>query len=59
MQILGDENNEMLEKYADCIDEYTEVICEQAFFEGFCLGTKIVTESMTGAQEIIQRDCYL
>ena len=59
LKILGDSNKENLEKYSDCVDEYVSIMCEQAFFEGFCLGSRIIAESASGADEIIQRDCCL
>lgn len=59
LKIFGDSNKESLEKYFDCVDEYVSIMCEQAFFEGFWLGSKIIAESASGADEIIQRDCCL
>ena len=58
-RLLGDRNEDVLEKYTDCIDEYTSTICEQAFYEGFCLGMRMGTESLSGSEDIIKRDCCL
>ncbi|MBO5912766.1 MAG: hypothetical protein J6Q76_04770 [Clostridia bacterium] len=59
LSILGNEKGEILEKYTDCIDEYISSVCEQAFYEGFCVGAKMCSESLLGADEIIKRDCCL
>ncbi len=59
LKIIGDKNADILEKYTDCIDEYINSVCEQAFYEGFCVGTKMCSESLAGAEEIIRRDCCL
>ena len=40
----------LLEKYNDCINEYIALTNEQAFCDGFCLGTKITVESLTSAE---------
>ena len=57
--ILADDDAALFEKYNDCIDEYISAICEQAFCEGFCVGTRISSESLSGAEEILKRDCCL
>lgn len=43
----------ILEKYNDSTAEYVIMTAEQAFSDGFCLGTKITAEAMTKAEEII------
>ena len=48
-----DKNTAILfEKYASCVDEYIAVTCEQSFCDGFCLGAKILTESLHGAEAL-------
>ena len=44
---------EIFEKYNDCINEYIFLIIEGAFCDGFCLGTKIFVEALTGAEQIV------
>ena len=44
---LDEELKERLENYKDCIDEYTVLVNEQAFCEGFCLGTRLTAEAFT------------
>lgn len=50
---LAESEKEIFEKYNDCINEYAILLSEQAFCDGFCLGTKITVEALTGAEEII------
>ncbi len=57
--LLNEEANAYLGKYNDCVDEYLCAVCEQAFYEGFCIGTKISVESLSGAEHILKRDCCL
>ena len=42
---LCDKGKITLEKYKDCVDEYTLLICEQAFVEGFSVAVKLMTEA--------------
>ena len=44
---LSGELKERLEKYRECSDEYMASINEQAFCEGFCLGTRLTAEALT------------
>lgn len=50
---LDDKQKEVFEKYNSCIDEYLVVLSEQAFCDGFCLGTKIFTEAISGAEQVL------
>ena len=50
---LNKGGEEILEKYHDCMSEYTTLISEQAFCDGFCLGAKIVIEASSGAERIL------
>lgn len=43
---LSPQQQKILEKYIDCSDEYVLRITEQAFCEGFCLASKLLTESL-------------
>ncbi len=47
------EDKALLRKYNDSMNEYVIMAAEQAFSDGFCLGTKITAEAMTKAEEII------
>ena len=49
---LNEKERDIFLKYSDCVNEYTILIAEQAFCDGFCLGAKIITEALTGADEI-------
>ncbi len=44
---LDERSAKRFEAYTDCVNEYTLVVAEQAFCDGFCLGTKIVTEALS------------
>ena len=37
---------ETFQKYIDCSEEYLLRMLELAFFDGFCLGSKLVMESL-------------
>lgn len=50
---LDEKSKKLFEKYHDCINEYVILISEQTFCDGFCLGTKITTEALTGAEQIL------
>lgn len=41
------------QKVADALEEYLLLVREQSFCEGFCLGSKILVEALTGADETI------
>lgn len=40
-------SKEILEKYTDCIEEYLILTTEQAFCNGFCLGTELIVERLS------------
>lgn len=42
---------ETLDKYIDCSEEYANLISEQAFRKGFCLASKLLCESLFGERE--------
>lgn len=46
---LNEETKVILEKYNECMKEYIVLISEQAFCDGFCLGTRISAEAIGGA----------
>lgn len=50
---LNEETKIILEKYSQCIDEYIVLISEQAFCDGFCLGTRISAEAIGGAERVL------
>lgn len=39
--------NEMFQKYIDCSEEYLLKMLELAFYDGFCLGSKLIIESLS------------
>lgn len=49
---LNEKAKELFQKYDDCLNEYILISSEQAFCDGFCLGTKITAEALTGAERI-------
>lgn len=50
---LNEETNIILDKYSQCIDEYIVLISEQSFCDGFCLGTRISSEAIGGAERVL------
>lgn len=51
---LDEKENEILEKYDGCVNEYCSLLAEQAFFDGFCLGVRMVTEAIGGAEGLLE-----
>lgn len=51
---LDEETRAILGKYSQCIDEYVVLISEQAFYDGFCLGMRILSEAIGGAEQVLQ-----
>ena len=45
---LGEEEKKLLTKYFDSESEYSLLQTEQAFYEGFSLGVRLVAEAMVG-----------
>jgi len=45
-QTIAPEQKEVLQKYADCRDEYQLHMMESAFCEGFSLAAKLLCESI-------------
>lgn len=45
-EYLDEKGKALFEKYFDCVEEYISVLCEQAFCNGFCLGTKLAAEAL-------------
>ena len=50
---LNDDEKITFEKYSGCIDEYITLIVEQAFIDGFSLGTKLFAEAISNADSLI------
>ena len=44
---LNDCQKDLFEKYIDCADEYLDLMTEEAFCKGFCLGSKFLAEALT------------
>lgn len=51
--ILTEQQLKIFEAYSECANEYTVLIAEQAFCDGFSLGAKILTEALSHAQQIV------
>ena len=43
---LTDDQMELFQRFMDYSDEYTLRMLELAFYDGFCLGTKLVMETL-------------
>ena len=50
---INEDMKVILDKYSQCIDEYIVLISEQAFNDGFCLATRILSEAIGGADRVI------
>lgn len=49
---LNEEQKNQFANYCGCVEEYAILVSEQAFCDGFCLGTKIIVEALSGAEDI-------
>ena len=49
---LSDEQKTFFQKYEGNINEYMCLLSEQAFCDGFCMGTKITAESLINAENV-------
>ena len=36
-----------LDAYKDCAEVYALLLAEQSFYDGFCMGTKMIAEALT------------
>lgn len=45
-RVLTPQQKEIFEKYTDCTEEYTLLVAEQAFCDGFCLASKLLAEAL-------------
>ena len=52
-EMLDDNSKAIFEKYVECINELLFLVSEQAFCDGFCLGTRILSESISGAEQLL------
>ncbi len=50
---LNKEQKRILERYCECSSELASLLEEQAFCDGFSIGVKILTESLSNAEQII------
>ena len=46
---LCENDSDILEKYDACIEEQLFIVAEQAFYEGYCLGTQLTAEALTAS----------
>lgn len=51
-QSLTENQKEVFSKYYDCINEYLSLLIEQAFSDGFSVATKLLTEAISGAENL-------
>lgn len=45
-ELLNEKQKEAFEKYYDCVEEYLDLMTEQAFCSGFCLGGKLMASAL-------------
>lgn len=51
-KLLNEEQKKIFKIYCDNVSQYLLVSSEQAFCDGYCLGTKITTEALIGAEDV-------
>lgn len=52
-EIFDKEQKEIFEKYNECMNDYILAISEQSFCQGFSLATKITSEALNAAEEML------
>lgn len=52
-EALDSDKKEIFDKYVQCIDEYLILVSEQAFCDGFCMGARILSEAVSGAEQLM------
>lgn len=50
---LGEEQKKLLEKYCDEAERCRYAAAEQAFCDGFCVGTRLTAEAMLGSERVL------
>ncbi len=50
--LLSEEEKRLFQAYCDNMNRYLLVSSEQAFCDGYCLGTKIMMEALLGAENV-------
>ncbi|MBQ7895600.1 MAG: hypothetical protein IJ364_03470 [Oscillospiraceae bacterium] len=51
--LLSEKAAEILSRYTDCVSEYITIISQQAFCDGFCLGTRISAEAIQTTEQFL------
>ena len=46
---LSERDQSILDKYNSCMEEQLFIVAEQAFYEGYYLGTQLTAEALTSA----------
>ena len=46
-KLLTQHQRELFERFTDCADEFQYLTAVQAFCDGFCLASKLMTEALT------------
>ena len=54
LEALDQDSIKILEKYVFYINEYLSLITNEAFCDGFSLGTQFTVEALFGAEEIMR-----
>lgn len=47
LQTLNDTQRDSFKKYADCFEEYTDLLSAHAFHDGFCLAVRFTSEAFS------------
>ena len=50
---LNSNEREILEKYNDCLNEYTVLLAEETFCAAFCIALRLSSESFAYAEQIL------
>lgn len=52
-EALDDDRKKIFEKYVECMNEYLILTSEQVFCDGFCMGARILSEAISGAEQLL------
>ena len=50
---LNEKGRELLDRLVECINEYVCESCHQAFYDGYCVGAKMIADALYGADKIL------
>ena len=50
---LNEKSRDLLDRLLACTNEYVCLNCQQAFYDGYCMGAKMTADTLYGADHVI------